>query len=60
MVFAVGPMVGLMPGWCGEAGGSPALSRSRVHVGVWESEYQIIPRVGFVPSRIAESTPPRH
>ena len=30
-MFAVGLMGGLMPRWCGEAGGSPALSRNRDH-----------------------------
>lgn len=40
-MFAVGLMGGLMPRWCGEAGGSPALSRNRDHHCVWESGYQI-------------------
>ena len=39
-MFAVSLMGGLMPRWCGEAGGSPALSRNRDHHCVWESEYQ--------------------
>ena len=40
-MFAVGLMGGLMPRWCGEAGGSPALSRNRDHACVvWESECQ--------------------
>ena len=58
-VFAVGPMGGLMPRWCGEAGGSPALSRNRDHHCVWESGYQITWGWCGVPSRVTGSASTR-
>ncbi len=58
-MLAVSLKSGLMPRWCGEAGGSPALSRNRDHHCVWESGYQITWGWCGVPSRVTGSASTR-
>ena len=59
-MFVVGLMGGLMPRWCGEAGGSPALSRNRDHACVvWETGYQVTWGWCGVPLRVTGSASTR-
>ena len=49
------PDGGLMPGWCGEVGGNPALSRNRDHISCVEVGVQITCGEWFlVPSGVTD------